>query len=58
MSIRKRLHSINTHEKIKVQKTSQSNVKSVEEEKMRKQNVSELTKTTITSSNLSNSFNS
>ena len=54
----KRRHSTDNDKIIKVQKTSQNDVKSDEEVTMKKQNVSELTKTEITSRKLPNNFNS
>ena len=54
----KRRHSTDNDKIIKVQKTSQNDVKSDEEVTMKKQNVSQLTKTEITSRKLPNSFNS
>ena len=54
----KRRHSTDNDKIIKVQKTSQNEVKSDEEVTMKKQNVSELTKTEITSRKLPNNFNS
>ena len=54
----KRRHSADNDKIIKAQKTSQSNVQSDEEVTMKKQNVSQLTKTEITSRKLPNSFNS